>query len=1051
MSGPLVAEGGNENITLAMPEHSSSSKPLPLVGRSVELEDMYTLLREVEEGESEYSSVLLRGTSGVGKTRLAEALIRNAGKRGWTVTRGRAYPVESGVADGVLRDTLHPLLSELSEDRLTVLTRGGLPQLAPLLPWMESPRSDVGAPASSSEARARTHWTLAELLRGLAVDTPLLLYVEDLEWADGSSLEAIHFLARQLQGQRVLLLGCVADDRAWGNAPLEEALASLERSGILHTVELGPLTGAEVAELLEKQFEASPELVGGFARRLWERTGGNPFFVEETLEFLVAEGHLRPTDEGWVGWETASFDAPAPTIEESILRRAKRLGSEARRALETAAVLGTRTDADLLRRASELDDSRFLDVVEELCAGGFLVQDEPVPGEVELRFQHSLVRDAVEQGMSSLSRRDHHLRVLDLLRAKDGRRRDATELAAHLLQLPSSQLTSDDRQVLGAAGRSALKRGADLEAVRYLRAALDGNGKRGAAEAAAPDAAPALLTELARGLRRLGKWDEAVACQERVIRILTERGGGAATLIEAQRQLSLTRLAEGRPDLALQRPGYGQGDAARERGRETSKERTDTTGREERASDVQAARVGLKLVRAAAHHQLGQVDEGRREAREALEIAEALGDPGLLARVHRVLTLSFLWTGDADSAREHGHGALEAAGRSGDLELAGRVHWALAVVGGFTAQTRELERHLDACRDAAETLRSPSLLLAWLDVAIQRAEARGEWAEGVALGEQAIDLALALDRRSILPRLKVWTGLLHLGRGRPGRALELIDEAWVGAGADRRTGRELATDVHSLIPAHLGRARYHLATGGYEEAVRYARDGLAIADEAGYAPWALHRLLPTLAEAYLWLGDLDGARRVGSRIRTEAAELGHPLGIAWADACDALVVWLSGDAERGAEMMVRAVKALEDIPMIPDAARLRRQLSGRLAEAGEPDRARQELERAYESFVRLGMEQELEKARGQFRELDARPPSRSLYEGVDGLTAREIEIIQHVARRRSNKAIGKALGISPRTVSTHLSNIYRKVDVSGRGELTDRARTEGWVEDRAPS
>jgi DNA-binding CsgD family transcriptional regulator len=91
-------------------------------------------------------------------------------------------------------------------------------------------------------------------------------------------------------------------------------------------------------------------------------------------------------------------------------------------------------------------------------------------------------------------------------------------------------------------------------------------------------------------------------------------------------------------------------------------------------------------------------------------------------------------------------------------------------------------------------------------------------------------------------------------------------------------------------------------------------------------------------------------------------------------------------------------------------------------------------------MVELGAEPELEKARGQFREVGARPPTRTLTAGAAGLTPRELEIARLVGARKSNKAIGRSLGISHRTVGTHLSNIFRKLDVDSRVELGDRVR-----------
>jgi DNA-binding CsgD family transcriptional regulator len=234
--------------------------------------------------------------------------------------------------------------------------------------------------------------------------------------------------------------------------------------------------------------------------------------------------------------------------------------------------------------------------------------------------------------------------------------------------------------------------------------------------------------------------------------------------------------------------------------------------------------------------------------------------------------------------------------------------------------------------------------------------------------------------------------------------------------------------------------------GHYAEAILVGQHGLKIADRSGYVVWALHRLMPIIAEASLWANDIRRAKMIAARMRRDSMVLGQRLGLAWADACDALVEMLNGDKAKAVSLLQGAVDALEAIPYVPHAARLRRQLGRVLAETGDREGATRELRRAHEVFAHLGAQRELDATREQLRELGARPPTRSVTQGVAGLTGREVEIVRLVAARRSNKEIGVALGISARTASTHLSNIFAKLGVESRGELADLAREAGLLE-----
>jgi len=219
------------------------------------------------------------------------------------------------------------------------------------------------------------------------------------------------------------------------------------------------------------------------------------------------------------------------------------------------------------------------------------------------------------------------------------------------------------------------------------------------------------------------------------------------------------------------------------------------------------------------------------------------------------------------------------------------------------------------------------------------------------------------------------------------------------------------------VPAYIGLAHYLLGLGEYQEAIEAAENGLRIAEGTEYVLWAIHRVLPVLGEACLW-AEIDRAEAVSVRMRGHARKLDHKLGFCWADAIDALVCWKRGDSKSAIDLMRQAAEALEEIPMIPDTARIRRQLAGRLAEIDRPEESAEELKRVYEIFLKLGAELELEKARIQFRQIGHRPPPRGVGEGVAGLTARELEVARLVAQRLSNKAIGKKLGMATRTAST---------------------------------
>lgn len=1003
VSGPLHPPGHASALTDA---------GTPLVGRAGELA---ALERILDDPERPVSVVFLSGEAGVGRSRLAAELAARAERRGWQIAQGRAYPVERGVPYALLSDAFLPLMRSLGPETLSVLSRGGDAELRYIFPSLASGR-DGPAPSSASdpeEFRTRLLWNFAEFVKACAARAPLLAILEDIHWADPSSLELIHFLARQGAGHPLVLICTYNDAERSRNAVVVQVERSLQAQGIARTQPLAPLTRPQVAELVCRSFGVEADAVAEFAALLFGWTRGNPFFVLEILKSLVASGKLSAHKGTWVGWNERDFDLPE-TVRDAVITSLASYSASARTTAELVAVIGARAPYKLLASISALGDETLLAALEELCAHRLLVERSE-GGQVVYDFRHPVVRDTLYQEFGLQRARLLHGAVAEAMEAHWGGEamQHADELAYHFARSAGGRLDTKAVTYLAEAGRRAMARHADREAADYLRAALDRLETGGLPTTRVP-----LLRDLARTLQRMGAYREASSTWEAVVALAPGRGEEA----EAHRFLGLTCFWSGRREESFGHLGRGLKAAVV-------------------SGDVKERVLGL-LARSQCHQELGLGAAASEDARAALADASASGDSALEARAHRTLALLHVWIGPPGEARDHARRAIELASAGDDPTVTFWAHWGLAVLSGMTGDTSAMADQIREAREISEALRSPVLKLWTSELSIEYAYATGEWNAGVALGEQSIALARSLNQQALLPRLLVWTSLFYVGRGDLERSRSLVDEACRISGMHH----DGPHDVHLVVPAYIGLAHHLVGTEDYRGAIEAARKGLAIADGTGYTLWAVHRLLPILAEACLWAGALDQAEEVGDRMRTHSRALDHKLGLAWADACDALLRWKRGDAAGGAAAMLEAAEALERIPMIPYAVRIRRQMAGRLAEIGDTDGSLRELTRVHETFLALGAWRELEKARIQFRELGHRPPPRP-GTGVAGMTPREVEVARLVGRRQSNKAIGKELGISSRTVSTHLSRIFRKMDVSTRAQLGDVVREQGLLDD----
>ena len=984
--------------------------PLPLTGRSGELD----ALRERLEDESRTTStVVLAGEGGVGKSRLAAEFAGWAEEAGWTVVRGRAYPVETGIPYALFADAFTPLLRDMDPARLTVLSRGGEAELAHLFPALGNGARARDVSGDPEELRTRVMWNFTQFVKSHAARDPLVLVLEDLQWADGSSLELLHFLARQVSGHPVLILCTYNEQEREPGSELVRAERSLVSLGVGEVRRMAQLTREEVAELLRRTFEVAPSVVREFSALLYGWTRGNVFFIEEILKSMVSTGRLRHEGGTWTGWDAADLELPG-SIRDAVLGRVGSLSRDAQAVAELASVVGARARHPVLARLAGLEEAALLEALEELRHHHVLGERDE-DGVVVYLFEHPLVRQTLYEELGLQRARVLHERVAEALEAFHGSRADrhADELAYHYARSAGAARAKATEYLL-LAGRQALERRADREAVEYLETALEGLGDD---ETADPLERGRVMATLARARQHLGDFEGAVALWSEAVRLLPE---SAPVHPDLQRSLGLAHFWCGR---------HAEAHAALDRGLALA----------ERAG-AEAAVVRLRIAKGHCLHEVGRGGEAVETVAPALPLAESVGDRGLLARTHRSLALLYVWVGPPEKAREHGDLAIELAREAGDVSAEFWARWGLGVLTGMRGGADHMRKAVDELTELADRARAPILRLWTAEMEIELAYGRGDWDAGVALGERAITLARDLHQRSLLPRLLVWTSQFHLGRGATDRARELIDEAMRLSESGRDDG---PVDVHQVVPALIGAAHYRIGTGDYAGAMEAAERGLAIAEGTGYTLWAVHRLLPVLAEACLWAGEIDKAGEVGARLRLHADRLDHTLGRAWADACDALVRWKRGDPETAVELMHGAARSLEAIPMIPYAARIRRQLAGRWLDVGEKDRAVAELKRVHETCVRLGAEPELEKTRHMFAEAGHPVPAKGTGAGLAGLTDRETEVARSVARRLTNQEVGEELGIATRTVSTHLTNIYEKLSIGSRGELIDLVREAG--------
>ena len=362
--------------------------------------------------------VVLAGEPGIGKTRLVTEFARTAHDDGATVLAGSCHE-ETHVPYQPFVQALRHYIACCPPAELAVQVTPRRAQLAAILPELEDARSPYGPTGLGAEQeRFRLFETVSSLLTDAAHLRPLVLFLDDLHWADQSSLLLLRHLARSAKDAPLMVLGTYRPVEVGDEHPLAEALAELRRSRAVERLSLSGLGEGEVAELIMGR--TGQQAPRGFVRRVAERSEGNPFFIEELLHDVGAESD----------WNAAAGGVP-DSVRDLLLRRLRGLGDDCRQALSVAAVAGRDFELDVLERVLEHPRDRLIDLIEEAIDADVLVELAQSVG--RLSFSHALFRETIYEQLSATRKAAIHGRIAAAIEAAPTDRPDerAGTLAYH--------------------------------------------------------------------------------------------------------------------------------------------------------------------------------------------------------------------------------------------------------------------------------------------------------------------------------------------------------------------------------------------------------------------------------------------------------------------------------------------------------------------------------------------------------------------------------------------------------------------------------------------
>ncbi|MBT9490024.1 MAG: hypothetical protein IV093_21170 [Rubrivivax sp.] len=631
---------------------------LPFVGRQAEVQAL-------EAAWHHGAAVLIEGLAGVGKTRLALDVAAAHG----AFALVRCQPGDAGLPYAAFARALQCLCGQ-TPDRAALAAAGLAPwaidELARLLPGLGAPPPAI----RSAEEQARFFEACKQAWRGLATDNFDVVLLDDWQLADGASLGLLIQVVQQRRDDGA------AGAREW--LLMRPEMAAGARQGLrdgLQAVQihLQPLEDAAVLDLVQQLSGAGQPV--RFAARLQRATGGNPFFIAETLRLLADTGTLVLDAEG--RW-TTPFDAATedyrelplpPTVRDAVRARVQRLPEAARRLLEAASLAAEPFAPVLLAAACALSELEATAALEQALEAT-LVQEQAGGGH---GFSHDLARQALAADLSPQRRRLVHRRLALAAEAT----RAAPALTAQHFEAAGDALRAAPFRL--AAGDEAQRLFDGALALQHWQAALEALSSLGAM--ADPALRAKLLPRCAQARVDLGDADGAHATLAALDTLLRQgpldRDAHAEAVIAcAELESSLDRSAEAlaRIDALLAGPGAGRWPVRAQRVRSRALQNLGRLDDAQAGAELALQQVGADAAeRAALLDQLLMIEylRGRPQqalvlARQAVGLWQALGDRRLIAKGHFRIGTLLLVSGELDA------GTLElerARGLAADLRL----------------------------------------------------------------------------------------------------------------------------------------------------------------------------------------------------------------------------------------------------------------------------------------------------------------------------------------------------------------------------------------------
>ena len=843
----VASESAPARSPVVVPVEQPSEQGPPLIGRKSE---SARLLQTIRDAPSGGAVAVISGEAGAGKTLLAHDALHEARRAGFHTLVGRCHEHTGTPPLNAFIEVLEDAERLLPVSVFKRAIAPNAPELVKLLPQLHRLFPNLQAPLDlPPQLRQRFLFTnIREFLTRSAQTSPLVIFIDDVQWADESTMQLIQHLAQHVRSMPLVIIAAYRDvetaavasqkaglhgllDRvrsARGKASVQQttrsALNDLIRQGAGYEIALRGFTEGDVGDLLGTMAQTEPP--AALVRRFFDQTAGNPLFVAELFRHLNEEGRLFDPQGRWKrDLEFMVADVPE-SVRVVLERRLERLSDQTRVVLRAAAVIGRRFELDLLEDVVELEQDTVIDALEE-GEQARLISGPSGRQEIAWRFPHELVRQTLAGTISQLRRQRLHLRIAEAMARLDPDGGTYVSAIAHHLY-SAGALAPPERtaNALMRAGDAAHTVYATEEAVTHYRRALEVLGE----EAAAAPMRSRVQEHLADLQALIGERPQAVHTLEALARRFQDAGDRVAQARVARKLGSLHWLGGERTQAMA---GYKQ-----------ALQTLDGTGAHVEAAHLYEE-LGLAAFRSGDN---GTALEWSTRALQSAEAAMSESGPvapdvrkaalAAVAHANNTIGAALARSGQLEEAREHMERSVAVAREQGLLDVACRAYANLGVLYSTVEPRRAIEVSQTGLELASKIVAASLQPYIYANLAAAYCALTDECeSEGLDAAEQAVRLDRELGQLDHLAVPLIVIAQIHQCQGELRKAESAYDEALALA--------EQIGEPQLILPCYDGLATIHLDRGDRGRAAEYMEKARSLCEATGLDPDTL-LLLPFL-------------------------------------------------------------------------------------------------------------------------------------------------------------------------------------------------------------